>query len=335
MGGKAVYSAVAQPKSTIPLAFRGSGYIVELMQVKTAQGQTRALGEGDRVKKGDVVARLREAEYRDKVLQAQGQLAAARAAAEKARLEYERARRLFATQSITRPEMESATAAHDASQAQVDAARATLSEAQVSLRDTALVAPVDGDVLRKSAEPGAYTGPGTPVFVVGDVSSVKVVLGLPDIALHGVKLWQQVTVTSDALVGKTFAAKVSRIAATADQVTRTFEVEVEIPNADRLWKPGMIATVAMGGDSSQESPPVLPLTAFVQSPAGKDQFAVLVVDGSGANTHAKLRTVTLGDVVGNRVEVAHGLSGGEQVITTGATMVKDGDRVEVLPKEQP
>ncbi|HEY1907677.1 MAG TPA: biotin/lipoyl-binding protein, partial [Myxococcaceae bacterium] len=84
MGGKAVYAAVAQPKSTIPLAFRGSGYIVELMQVKTAQGETRALGEGDRVKKGDVVARLREAEYRDKVLQAQGQLAAARAAAEKA-----------------------------------------------------------------------------------------------------------------------------------------------------------------------------------------------------------------------------------------------------------
>ncbi|HET6983182.1 MAG TPA: efflux RND transporter periplasmic adaptor subunit, partial [Myxococcaceae bacterium] len=198
MGGKAVYSAVAQPKTTIPLAFRGSGYVVELMQVKTAQGQTPALGEGDRVKKGDVVARLREAEYRDKVVEAQGHLAAARAAAEKARLEYERAKRLFATQSITRPEMESATAAHDASEAQVDAARAALSEAQVNLRDTALVAPVDGDVLKKSVEPGAYTAPGTPAFTIGDVSTVKVVLGLPDIALHGVKLWQPVTVTADA-----------------------------------------------------------------------------------------------------------------------------------------
>jgi RND family efflux transporter MFP subunit len=287
------------------------------------------------VKKGDVVARLREAEFRDKVLQAHGQLAAAGAAAEKARLEYERARRLFATQSITRPEMESATASHDASQAHVDAAKAALSEAQVSLRDTALVVPVDGDVLRKSAEPGVYAAAGTTAFVIGDVSSVKVVLGLPDVALHGVELWQPVTVTTDALPGKTFAAKVSRIAATADPVTRTFEVEVEIPNTARQWKPGMIATVAMGGDSSQQSPPLLPLTAFLESPAGKNQFAVLVVDGSGANTHAKLRDVTLGDVVGNRVEVARGLSGGEQVITTGTTMVKDGDRVEVLPKEQP
>ena len=335
MGGKAVYSAVAQPKSTIPLAFRGSGYIVELMQVKTAQGQTRALGEGDRVKKGDVAARLREAEYRDKVLQAQGQLAAARATAEKARLEWERARRLFATQSITRPEMESATAAHDASQAQVDAAQATLSEAQVALRDTALIVPVDGDVLRKSAEPGAYTGPGTPAFVIGDVSTVKVVLGLPDIALRGVTLWQPVTVTSDALPGRSFSARVSRIAATADPVTRTFEVEVEIPNTDRLWKPGMIASVAMSGDSGTESPPLLPLTAFVQSPAGKDQFAVLVVDGAGANGQARLREVSLGDVVGNRVEVIRGLTGGERVITTGAAMLKDGDRVDVLPKEQP
>ena len=335
MGSKAVYSAVAQPKSTIPLAFRGPGYVVELMQVKTADGQTRALGEGDRVKKGDVVARLREAEYRDKVGQAQGHLAAARAAAEKARLEYERANRLFATQSITRPEMESATAAHAASQAQVESAQAALAEAAVGLKDTALVAPVDGDVLKKSVEPGAYTGPGTPAFTIGEVSSIKVVLGLPDIALNRVKLWQPVTVSTDALPGKTFAARVSRIAATADPVTRTFEVEVEISNADRLWKPGMIATVEMGGDSKQESPPLLPLTAFVQAPGGKDQFAVLVVDGSGADAHAKLREVTLGDVVGNRVEVTRGLSGGEQVITTGATMVKDGDRVEVLPKEQP
>jgi len=335
MGSRSVYSAVAQPKATVPLAFRGPGYVTELMTVKTSDGRSRALGEGDRVKKGDVVARLRDAEYRDKVGQAQGQLAAVRAAAERARLEYERAKRLFATQSITRPEMETATAAHDASRAQVAAAESALAEAQVGLRDTALVAPVDGDVLKKSIEPGAYTAPGTPAFVIGDVSSIKVVLGLPDIGLHGVKLWQPVTVSTDALPGKTFAARVSRIAATADPVTRTFELEVEIPNTDRLWKPGMIATVEMGGDSKQESPPLLPLTAFVPGPGGKDRFAVLVVDGASPNTQARLREVTLGEVVGNRVEVTRGLSTGEQVITTGATMVKNGERIEVLPKEQP
>jgi RND family efflux transporter MFP subunit len=329
------YSAVAQAKATVPLAFRGPGYVVELMQVKTADGRTRPVGEGDRLHKGDVIARLRDAEYRDRVGQATGQVAAARAVAEKARLDFERAQRLFATQSITRPEMETATAQRDASRAQLAAAEALLSEAQVGLRDTALTVPVDGDVMKKSVEPGAYTGPGMAAFVIGDVSSVKVVLGLPDIALRDVKLWQEVAVTSDALPGRTFAAKVSRIAAVADPVTRNFDVEVEIPNAERLWKPGMIAAVELRSGESHAPIPLLPLTAFVPGTGSKEQFAVLVVERTGGNTRAKVRDVLLGDVVGNRVAVTQGLSRGEQVITTGAAMVIDGERVEVLPQEQP
>lgn len=335
MGSPDAYSAVAQAKATVPLAFRGPGYVVELMQVKTADGRTRAVGEGDRVRKGDVIARLRDAEYRDRVAQATGQVAAARAVAEKARLDFERAQRLFATQSITRPEMESATAQRDGSRAQLGAAEALLAEAQVGLRDTALTVPVDGDVMKKSVEPGAYTGPGMAAFVIGDVSSVKIVLGLPDIALQGVKLWQEVVVTTDALPGQTFAAKVSRIAAIADPVTRNFDVEVEIPNADRLWKPGMIAAVELKSGGSHVAIPLMPLTAFVPGPGSKEQFAVLVVDRTGGSTRAKVRPVQLGDVVGNRVAVTQGLNNGEQVITTGAPMLIDGERVEVLPQEQP
>jgi len=335
MGSPDTYSAVAQAKATVPLAFRGPGYVVELLQLKTADGRTRAVGEGDRLHKGDVIARLRDAEYRDKVGQATGQVAAARAVAEKARLDFERAQRLFATQSITRPEMESATAQRDASRAQLAAAEALLAEAQVGLRDTALTVPVDGDVMKKSVEPGAYTGPGMPAFIIGDVSSVKVVLGLPDIALNAVKLWQEVVVTTDALPGRTFTAKVSRIAATADPVTRNFDVEVEIPNHERLWKPGMIAAVELKSGGGLAPIPLLPLTAFVPSPTSKEQFAVLVIDGTKGGPRAKVRDVLLGDVVGNRVAVTKGLDRGEQVITTGAAMVIDGEHVEVLPQEQP
>jgi RND family efflux transporter MFP subunit len=335
MGSPDTYSAVAQAKATVPLAFRGPGYVTELMQVKSSDGRTRAVGEGDRVRKGEVIARLRDAEYRDKAGQATGQVAAARAAAEKARLDFERAQRLFATQSITRPEMETATAQRDGTRAQLAAVEALRSEAQVGLRDTALTVPVDGDVMKKSVEPGAYTGPGLPAFVIGDVSSVKVVLGLPDTALHGVQLGQDVVVTTDALPGKRFAAKVSRIAAIADPVTRNFDVEVEIPNPDRLWKPGMIAAVELKSAAGHAPIPLLPLTAFVPSVKNKEQFAVMVVDGAGTNPRARIRDVVLGDVVGNRVAVTQGLNRGEQVITTGATMVIDGERVEVVPQEQP
>jgi RND family efflux transporter MFP subunit len=333
--GNLVYSAVAQPHATVPLAFRGPGYVTELMMVRTPDGRSRALGEGDHVRRGDVVARLRDAEYRERVEQATGHVAVARAAAEKARLDFERATRLFATQSITKPEMESATAQRDATRAQVAAAGAALEEARVALRDTALVAPIDADVLKKAVEPGAFMSPGQPAFTIGDVSSVKVVLGVPDVALRAVKLGQQVAVTSDALPGRTVTARVSRIAALADPSTRNFDVEVEIPNPDRLWKPGMIASVELGNAAPQSAVSLLPLTAFVQRPGGKNEFAVLVVEGDGANAHAKLRPVDLGDVVGNRVAVTRGLAAGERVVTVGASMIQDGERVEVLPEEKP
>jgi multidrug efflux system membrane fusion protein len=333
--GKVVYSAVAQPDTTVPLAFSGPGYVTQLMAVKTPDGRSRALGEGDRVKRGDVVARLRDSEYRDKVDQAVGKVAAARAAAEKARLDFERSTRLFKTQSITRPEMEAATANRDGAVAQLAAAEAALQEARVALRDTALVAPIDADVLKKNAEPGTYLGPGMPAFILGDVRTVKVVLGLPDVALQGVKLGDAVAVTSDALPGRTFTARVSRIASQADPATRNFDVEVEIPNPDRLWKPGMIASVEVGSGDPQAAVPLLPLTAFVAGAGGKDSFGVLVVEGDGASAHAKRRDVDLGDVVGNRVAVVRGLAAGERVVTVGASMVIDGERVEVLPEEKP
>ena len=333
--GKVVYSAVAQPQTTVQLAFSGPGYVTELMMVRTADGRSRAVGEGDRVRRGEVVARLRDTEYRERVAQATGHLAAARAAAEKARLDFERAGRLFATQSITKPEMESATAQRDATRAQVASAEAALEEARVSLRDTALVSPIDADVLKKNAEPGALMSPGQPAFVVGDVSSVKVVLGVPDVALRLVKLGQQVAVTSDALPGRTFTARISRIASVADPSTRNFDVEVEIPNAERSWRAGMIASVELGSAAPGATVPLLPLTAFTQGPGGKQSFAVLVVDGDDANARAKLKVVELGDVVGNRVMVTRGLAAGERVITVGASMVADGERVEVLPTEVP
>jgi RND family efflux transporter MFP subunit len=332
--GKVAYSAVAQPTTTTPLAFRGPGYVVQIMTVTTADGRTRALGEGDRVRRGDVVARLRDSEYRDRVEQATGHLAAARAAAEKARLEFERTTRLFATQSITKPEMETATAQAKATDAGVAAAEAALEEARIGLRDTALFAPVDGEVIRKAVELGSYMAPGTPAFVVGDVSRIKVVLGLPDVAVTKVKPGEPVSVTSEALPGRTFKARVSRVAAAADPITRNFDVEVEFPNEGREWKPGMIASVELGSVAPDAAVPLLPLTAFV--PGGEhDRFGVMVIDGDGPQGRAKLRQVALGDVIGNRVAVARGLTAGERVITQGASMVKDGERVEVMPAEQP
>jgi multidrug efflux pump subunit AcrA (membrane-fusion protein) len=97
----------------------------------------------------------------------------------------------------------------------------------------------------------------------------------------------------------------------------------------------MIASVEIGSGDPQAKVPLLPLTAFVQGPGGKESFGVLVVEGDVGEARVKRREVDLGNVVGNRVAVVGGLTAGERVVTVGASMVVDGERVEVLPEEKP
>ena len=97
----------------------------------------------------------------------------------------------------------------------------------------------------------------------------------------------------------------------------------------------MIVSVALGDTNREAAIPRLPLTAFIAAPGAGDRFAVMVVERDGSMTRAKLRLVEVGNVIGNRVAVVHGLTAGERVITMGASMVKDGERVEAMPTEVP
>ena len=155
----------------------------------------RDLAEGDRVSAGTVLVRIRSAEYEDKVHQAASQAAAAEAVAQKAKLDFDRATRLFASQSITKADFDGAQAQYDATQSQVKAARALTSEAEVALRDTSVVAPFDGEIVEKAVELGAFVGPGSPVFVVARTDLVKIVIGVPDTALPSVTLGEPVDVS--------------------------------------------------------------------------------------------------------------------------------------------
>jgi multidrug efflux system membrane fusion protein len=329
-GGGPRFSAVVEPDARVPLSFRIPGYVVALKQVRGEGGRVRDLAEGDRVSAGAVLVRIRSAEYEDKVRQAASQSAAAEAIALKAKLDYERATRLFASRSITKADFDGAQAQYDATQSQLKAARALTSEAEIALRDTSAVAPFDGEVVDKSVELGAFVGPGAPVFVVARTSLVKIVIGVPDTALPSVSLGEQVDVAVDAYGDRTFQARISRISTAADPRTGNFEVEVAIPNRDHALKAGMIGSLelaAVGGATAQASFRV-PLSAIVQAGAGG--YGAYVVTGAKGEETAKLRPIEIGPVVGTDITVLRGLADGDEVITSGANLLKDGQRVEIV-----
>jgi RND family efflux transporter MFP subunit len=329
-GGQLRYSAVVEPDTDVPMSFRIPGYVVALMQVRGEDGRMRDLAEGDRVRKGAVLVRIRPAEYEDRVSQATAQAAAAEALATKARLDFDRATRLYATDSMTKPDFDAAQAQHDATQSELRAARAETSQAELALADTSVVAPFDADLVKKTVELGSFAGPGMPVLTLSRTDLVKIVIGVPDTTVRSIKLGQPVEVLVDAFHDRTFQARISRMASAADPRTRNFEVEVGIPNRDHMLKVGMIGSLQLATAESNREPAAVtvPLSSIVQADQGR--YGVFVVATASAGPVATLRPVEIGTVVGTEISVVSGLGQDDEVITTGANLLKDGQRVEVV-----
>src|SRR5581483_4455969 len=104
------FSAVVTPDAQVPLSFRIPGYVTSLKQVRGQDGRMRDVAEGDRVSRGSALVCIRSAEYQDKVRQTSSQAAAAEAVAVKAKLDFDRATRLYESQSITKPDFDGARA---------------------------------------------------------------------------------------------------------------------------------------------------------------------------------------------------------------------------------
>ncbi len=181
------------------------------------------------------------------------------------------------------------------------AAHAGTSEAQVALRDTSLVAPFNGDIVKKSVDLGAFVGPGITVFAVANTDNVKITVGVPDTTVQSIKLGQPVQVAIDAFPDRTFAAHISRISSAADSTTKNFDVEVAIANRDHLLKTGMIGSLqlAIAGVPQTNASLFVPISAIVQAPAGN--YGVFVLAQGSAGEVAHLRAVETGAVVGTDI----------------------------------
>jgi RND family efflux transporter MFP subunit len=326
------YSATIDAFQEVPLAFKASGYVDDLIQRKGADGRQRAAQAGDQVSRGTVLARVHDADYQEKVNQGRAKLAEGEASLRKAQLDLERAKTLFAADSLIKPELDSAQANFDSAQARVTSARADIELALSALRDCTMVSPATGILLERKIEVGTLVGVGTVGFVLGDVSAVKARFVIPDSAIATVKLGETIGVLVDAVAEKTFTGRITSVAPTADPQSRVFDVEVTIPNADGRLRPGMIGTVALGTRAAPVAQPlIVPLSAVVKSAIDSDKYALMVVEQKGDVEIARLRTVELGDVMGNGVAVTQGVASGERVVVTGASLLVDGDPVRVIP----
>jgi RND family efflux transporter MFP subunit len=329
-GNSVKYSATIVPYSQVDLSFKSNGYVERILQVTGSDGRRRNVDQGDFVKRGTVLALVHQQDYADKLDQAKAQLFRAQAEYDKAKLSFDRTSALYESKSATKPDYDSAKAQFDSTTASVDSAKAQISEAQVALDYCSLRAPFDGWIVKRTVDTGSLVGPATNGFTIADTSSVKVVFGIPDVAMSRLKLGQHIVIFTDALP-EPFAGRVTTISPAADPKSRVYSVEVAIQNRQNKLRSGMIATLALGGQEFSHPLTVVPLEAVVRDPRQPEGFAVMTAPGSGDSATVHLQSVELGDAYGNKIAINKGVEPGERVITTGVSLLKDGDTVRLLP----
>jgi len=131
--------------------------------------------------------------------------------------------------------------------------------------------------------------------------------------------------------GTEFEGQVTSVFPAAEPKSRVFNVEITIPNPKGLLRPGMIVSLRVGRREAVQAQPVVPLNAVVKSTTDPHGYAVFILLEQGGRQIARVRDVKLGETYGNTIAVTEGLKEGDRVITTGVTLIRDGDAVKVIP----
>lgn len=191
------------------------------------------------------------------------------------------------------------------------------------LENTYLKAPITGVVTARNYDVGDLYA-GQPIFVVQQITPVKILVGISEADYSKVKKGDVVGITADALPGKEFSGKVNKLYPTIDPATRTFTTEVLVQNSDRTLRPGMYAkvTVEFGSNTSV----VVPNNAVVKQ-QGSGQRCVFILREDGT---VRSSVVKLGRLAGDFYEILEGVSEGDIVAVRGSASLKDGDKVEVI-----
>ena len=288
---------------------------------------------GDRVTRGQRIARIEDFELKEQINQADAaqEVSAAtirqrEADLQLAKVNAERARSLFERQLMPKQQLDDNEARYLAAQAQLDLARAQalqskarLDELHINLGNTVITSPVDGFVARRAVDPGASVGQNNPVVDVVDISRVRLVVNVVEKDLRQLQPGDATRVQVDAYPGETFTGRIARVSPVLDPATRTAPIEIEIPNTDFRLKPGMYARVGITLDTVKDAL-VVPADAVADLGGRRGVFQPL-------NGAAVFRTIQVGTEAKDVVEVLGGLREGEEVITTGARALRDGDRV--------
>ena len=317
-----------------------SGYIVAQRKAAVASkgtGRLVYLGviEGDRVRAGQVIARLEDADVRAQLAQARANLQLSQADLHNVEQSLARARALRDSGFVSSSSVDSAEARYFQVKSGIAVAQAMVQGAEVALENTVIRAPFDGTVLSKNADVGEVVAPlaasafsKSAVVTIADLRSLQVEADVSESNIEGVTLGQRCEIVLDAYPDQRYPGYVAMVVPTADRAKATVQVKVAFRSYDARVLPEMSAKVHFfpaelrAGGADTQPRLTVPAAAVVERDG---RTVVYKVDGGRA---AEV-PVTLGKRLGGSVSILQGLAAGALVIDSVSDRVRPGVKIKI------
>ena len=314
-GGTLQVSGFTQAYTEAPVFAQTSGYLTKWN-----------FDIGGRLHTNDVLGEIDTPEVDQQLAQAKAQIQVAQAAADLAKVTYQRDQTLFDQKVLDGETRDTAADMFAEDQATVVADQANLDRLNALEAFKVLRAPFDGVVTARNVDVGTYVanGSGNQLFVVDQISPLRIYVQVPQAYAQLVKIGMKADLTLPEFPGRTFQAHITNTADVVDPASRSLLTELQIPNTSGELLPGAYAQIALKFAGTSPYLTVPENTLIFR----REGAAVGVVD---ANGKVEIRPITINRDLGTKLEVSHGLSTTDQVILDPSDSLANGMMARIAP----
>ena len=296
MTGQTFVGIVEESEGTA-VSFTGMGVVKRML-----------VNEGQAVAKGQLIAEMDDTQARNLLNGAEAQMNQANDALERYKILHDNG---------SLPEVQWVEI-----QSKVAQAKSQYEVAKKNLADCRLIAPVSGIIGKKLVGAGETAMPSQAVVTVLDINKVKVKVAIPEAEVSDITASTPSVINVEAAQKQVSGGKIEK-GVQADALTHTYEIKINVQNADRKLLPGMVASVRFNGQLTIDNGQLfLPVTS-VQRRADGSMFVWTVAKDSTAHR----TTVTTGNTQGNRITIDSGIENGQRVVTEGYQKLSEGTKV--------
>jgi multidrug efflux system membrane fusion protein len=311
------FSGTSRTGKVINLSFRSRG-IVAVFNLKL----------GQKVKKGQLLAKLDNVQSRLSYEQALTQQNSAESQMNTAKLSLNRVRLLYEKGSASLSDFEAAKNSFKTANQGFEATKRGVAIQQEQVRFGYLYAPENGVISTVNTEIDENVAAGQPIATLNAGTDMEIFIGIPESAINGIEQGMQVDVSFSSLPDGNFKGKVTEIAPAVDQNTSTYPVRVAIKNSSKKVKSGMAANVTFNLDTSVNQDKKLVVPAYAVGEDSDGRF-VYIIEKKEDKNFIKKQHIKIGNLTSEGFEVKSGLTEGQKIATAGLQTLLDGQEVRL------